>query len=83
MSNILTVTALRFEPMLQSAAYASWFEDNLLCTRSTFLLVASFLQEHGIRFAAATFLRKEDSGRTLFFGVSRWVQRGWSCYGHV
>ncbi|EGZ04471.1 hypothetical protein PHYSODRAFT_384136, partial [Phytophthora sojae] len=34
---IRTVTSLHFEPMLQSAAYASWFEDNLRCTKPTFL----------------------------------------------
>ncbi|EEY60844.1 uncharacterized protein PITG_13589 [Phytophthora infestans T30-4] len=39
--------------MLQSAAYASWFEDNMRCTKETFLRLGRFLQEHGIRFANA------------------------------
>eukprot|EP00644_Phytophthora_capsici_P007875 jgi/Phyca11/126503/e_gw1.63.88.1 len=37
--------------MLQSAAYASWFEGNMRCTKETFLRLGRFLQEHGIRFA--------------------------------
>ncbi|ETN04008.1 hypothetical protein PPTG_23681 [Phytophthora nicotianae INRA-310] len=39
--------------MLQSAAYASWFEDNMRCTKETFLQLGRFLQEHGVRFANA------------------------------
>ncbi|KAG6952206.1 hypothetical protein JG687_00013151, partial [Phytophthora cactorum] len=46
-SNILTVTALRFEPMLQSAAYASWFEDNLLCTRLPSCWLLAFYKNMG------------------------------------
>ncbi|ETO58882.1 hypothetical protein F444_22742, partial [Phytophthora nicotianae P1976] len=52
-SQILTVTYLRFDAMLQSAAYASWFEDNMRCTKETFLQLGRFLQEHGVRFATA------------------------------
>ncbi|KAE9338628.1 hypothetical protein PR003_g11407 [Phytophthora rubi] len=51
--NILTVNTLRFERMLHSAACASWFEKNLRCTKTTFVRIASFLEQHGIRFAAA------------------------------
>eukprot|EP00644_Phytophthora_capsici_P003580 jgi/Phyca11/116624/e_gw1.31.446.1 len=39
--------------MLQSAAYSSWFEDNLRCTQTTFLQIASFLARHGVIFASA------------------------------
>ncbi|EGZ22217.1 hypothetical protein PHYSODRAFT_494065, partial [Phytophthora sojae] len=50
---IRTVTSLHFEPMLQSAAYASWFEDNLRCTKPTFLRIAGLLRDQGVLFAAA------------------------------
>ncbi|KAG6942248.1 hypothetical protein JG688_00018238 [Phytophthora aleatoria] len=73
-------SALRFEPMLQSAAYARWFEDNLYCATSTFLQVARFLQEHGIRFAAVNAKQhsyEEEIAAALYYiWVSRWVQRG-------
>ncbi|EGZ08021.1 hypothetical protein PHYSODRAFT_526067 [Phytophthora sojae] len=39
--------------MLQSAAYASWFEDNLRCTKPTFLRIAGLLRDQGVLFAAA------------------------------
>ncbi|EEY63735.1 uncharacterized protein PITG_02218 [Phytophthora infestans T30-4] len=39
--------------MLQSAAHSSWFEDNLRCTQTTFLRIASFLAQHGVLFASA------------------------------
>ncbi|KAF4128264.1 hypothetical protein GN958_ATG22526 [Phytophthora infestans] len=50
---VLTVSSLKFEPMLQSAAHSSWFEDNLRCTQTTFLRIASFLAQHGVLFASA------------------------------
>ncbi|GMF55204.1 unnamed protein product [Phytophthora fragariaefolia] len=52
--NIRTVSRLHLEPLLQSAAYACWFEDNIRCTKSTFLRIVVFLRNHGVRFAAAT-----------------------------
>ncbi|KAG6941470.1 hypothetical protein JG688_00018657 [Phytophthora aleatoria] len=50
---IRSVTALNFEPMLESASYASWFEDNLRCTRATFLKITEFMKKHGNRFPVA------------------------------
>ncbi|EEY66949.1 uncharacterized protein PITG_17833 [Phytophthora infestans T30-4] len=35
---ILTVSVLDFDPMLLSAAYSSWFDDNLRCTKETSLI---------------------------------------------
>ncbi|KAG2759322.1 hypothetical protein JG687_00016467 [Phytophthora cactorum] len=56
---LVTVSTLRFKPMLESASYASWFEDDLRCTRKTFLQTSIFLQKHEIGFAGAKF--KEHS----------------------
>ncbi|KAF1784485.1 hypothetical protein GQ600_9372 [Phytophthora cactorum] len=50
---IMAVTVLDFEPMLHSAACSSWLDDNLRCTKYTFLKIASFLKTQSIRFAAA------------------------------
>ncbi|GMF43792.1 unnamed protein product [Phytophthora fragariaefolia] len=52
--HIHTVTRLHFGLLLQSAAYACWFEDNIRCTKSTFLRIGVFLRNHGDSFAAAT-----------------------------
>ncbi|KAG6963441.1 hypothetical protein JG688_00008143 [Phytophthora aleatoria] len=56
---IVAVSTLRFQLMLESASYASWFENNLRFTRKTFLQVSTFLQKHVIGFAGAKF--KEHS----------------------
>ncbi|GMF65676.1 unnamed protein product [Phytophthora lilii] len=50
-TQVLTVTVLHFEPMLQSAMYESWFQGNLRCAKITFLRIASFLKTYGASLA--------------------------------
>ncbi|KAF1788970.1 hypothetical protein GQ600_23259 [Phytophthora cactorum] len=65
-------------PMLESASYASWFEDDLRCTRKTFLQTSIFLQKHEIGFAGAKFKEHSYNNKKT---LPR--QRGGRCYRDV